>query len=91
MKTVIKNILEHLSDKNIGVTIQMDNCKVCLNNRNVKDTYKFHQTYISDQYNSFQIKYTDLVIDYGFIHALAVYIDQYAPRSKRKPKIMWPE
>ncbi len=91
MKTVIKNILEHLGEKGMGVTIQMDNCKLCLNNRNVKDTYKYYDKYLSDEYNSYQIKYTDLVVDKGFTHALAVYINNFAPRSKSKPKIMWPE
>lgn len=63
MKTVIKNILEHLGEKGMGVIIQMDNCKLCLNNRNVKDTYKYYDKYLSDEYNSYQIKYTDLVVD----------------------------
>lgn len=91
MKTVIKNILEHLGEKGMGVIIQMDNCKLCLNNRNVKDTYKYYDKYLSDEYNSYQIKYTDLVVDKWFTHALAVYINNFAPRSKSKPKIMWPE
>jgi hypothetical protein len=91
MKTIIKNTLEHLGEKGMRVTIQMDNCKVCLNNRNVKDTYRYHETYLSDTYNSYQIKYTDLVVDKGFTHALAVYINNFAPRSKSKPKIVWPE
>lgn len=91
MKTVIKNILEHLGEKGMGVIIQMDNCKVCLNNKNVK-SYIYSEDIITDQFLSFQIKYTDLIIDKWFTHALAVYINNFAPRSKRtRPKIMWPE
>lgn len=92
MKTVIKNILEHLSDKNIGVTIQMDNCKLCLNNRNARYDYVYFQTFLSDKYKSYKVPYVELIVDPGFIDAMALYIWNYAPRSKTKyPKIMWPE
>lgn len=88
----MKNILEHLSDKNIGVTLQMDNCKLCLNNRNVRNTYRYFSKYLTDQYDSYRIQYVELIVDNGFIDAMANYIWQYAPRSKtRYPKIMWPE
>lgn len=89
METLIKNILEHLSDKNIGVTIQMDNWTVWLNN--IQKDLIYHDTFLSDKNHSI-IQYTDLVVDNGFIDAMALYIWNYAPRSKTKyPKIMWPE
>lgn len=92
MHDTIKNILEHLSDYNTWVTIQMDNCKLCLNNKNVRDTYKYFPTYLSDNYDSYKIQYNELVMSQWFIDALASYIWNYAPRSKGKyPKIVWLE
>ena len=91
METIIKNILEKLSDNNIGVTVQMDNCKLCLNNKNVRYEYVYYQSFLTDKYKSYRITYDDLVVDEWFTRAIARFIWTYNPRSKgTKPKVIYP-
>ena len=89
METIIKNILEKLSDNNIGVTVQIDNCKLCLNNKNVRSEYVYYQSFLTDKYKSYRITYDELAIDEGFARAIARFVWTYNPRSKMtKPKVI---
>lgn len=91
METIIKNILEKLSDNNIGVTVQMDNCKLCLNNKNVRSEYVYGGGFITDKYLSYSIRVEELAVDEGFTRAIARFVWTHNPRSKgTKPKVIYP-
>lgn len=69
----------------------MDNCKLCLNNRNCRSEYVYYQTFLSDKYKSYRITYEELATDDGFIRAIARFMWTYNPRSKgTKPKVIYP-
>lgn len=70
----------------------MENCKLCVNNRNVRNTYIYHLSYLSDSFGSFQVPYIEILKNIGFIHAVLRFIWNFADRSKgRYPKVVWME
>jgi hypothetical protein len=69
----------------------MDNCKLCLNNKNVRSEYVYYQTFLSDKCKSYRITYEELATDDGFIRAIARFVWTYNPKSKGvAPKVIYP-